>query len=197
VRQLQTALEEMRKQIEADKNAPREDAAQLKPCFVRIENLQAEIGRLRERLNQNQIRSPVKGRVLMRHRFTGECVSRAQTIFEVLEDDSLAVVLYLPQSHAEQLHVGDDVEVMIEPRRERVSVVVDRIGDRFEPPPKNLQRYYRGASHLLPVYLRPKYRYGDDSPLRLDCEVRLPQALFHTSPVSDAAADTTARSKNS
>ena len=189
VRQLQTALDEMRKQIAADKNAPREDDAQLKPFFVRIESLQAEMVRLRERLRQNQIRSPVTGRVLTRQRFTGECVARAQTIFEVLEDDSLAVVLYLPQSHAEQLHVGDNVEVMIEPRRDRVGLVVERISDRFEAPPKNLQRYYKGFTHLLPVYLRPKYRCGEDSPLRLDCEVRLPQQLFRTPNVSAAESD--------
>jgi multidrug resistance efflux pump len=115
----------------------------------------------------------VAGRVIRRLRFTGERVDGAGPILELLEDDSLLVVVYLPHSKATALRPGQQLTVVTDVGGRQVTCTVERIADRLEMAPPALVRYYNPNEVLLPVYLRP---LAADSALRLGGVVRLPRS---------------------
>jgi multidrug resistance efflux pump len=46
---------------------------------------------------RGEVRAPANGKVLKRHRYTGEGAEELQTQFTILEEDSLEIVLYVLQ----------------------------------------------------------------------------------------------------
>ena len=108
-----------------------------------------------------------------RLRFTGERVDGAGPVLELLEDDSLQVVVYLPHAKAAALKPGQQLAVVTDVGGRQVTCTVERIADRLEMPPPALVRYYNPNETLLPVYLRP---VSADPALRLGGVVRLPRS---------------------
>ena len=135
-----------------DNGSPR-----LGPILAQIELSKSEIGRLRQRIAQGQIKSPVNGRVSKRHRMIGESAKAGEVVIEVLEENSIQAVLYVPQSLVEDYEIGKAVEISLEPYAQKIQCTVDRFGDRFEVPPPSIERYYHVNQALLPVYLSPKH----------------------------------------
>jgi multidrug resistance efflux pump len=167
-------LEERTDQIRARRT---DGTDQLRPYVTRIESLQGQIARVRERLQEGEIHSPVDGVVVERRAFAGEYAAEGNVILSVLEDGSTEVVLYMPQDAAVHLAQGDEVEVLIQPRRQAVSCKVVRVGHLFEVPPPHLERYYFTRQKLLPVHLQPREsRIGEDE-LRVGEVATLPYEL--------------------
>jgi multidrug resistance efflux pump len=167
IAKLQEALEELKKRMEqADglmKKSGRMSAGmaengaeQLKPCHLRIEVLQAERARLKERLDEGLVRAPCNGLVLKVNRFPGERCKTGEPLLTLLEEGSVHVVLYLPQSASALVAEGDEVSLVVDPYPQTLRCTVSRLGDRFEPAPEHLKRHYREGQKLLPVYLQPK-----------------------------------------
>jgi multidrug resistance efflux pump len=174
---METAVAELKKRAELYQKADSELQRRCKPQLVRIETLQGELARLRERLQQGEIRSSVNGRIVRIHRFAGEYAETGQEILEILEDGSLEIALFLPQHRINQWKKGDEVRLRVEPQAESVSCVVTRIGDELEAAPPSIRRYYRSDARLVPVYLRPKEAVAGNRGLRLGSEVRLPYII--------------------
>ena len=136
----------------ADNGSPR-----LAPILAQIELSKSEISRLRQRIGQGQIKSPVNGRVSKRYRMIGESAKAGEVVIEVLEENSIQAVLYVPQSVIEDYEVGKEIEISLEPYQQKIHCTVDRFGDRFENAPSSIERFYHINQALLPVYLNPNH----------------------------------------
>ncbi len=175
VEKLEAAVEEMRTRAALTDSSADDLGKQFRPQLVQIETLQSELTRLRGKIEQGQLRSPVNGRVMRMRRFTGEYSDTSEPLLDVLEDNSLEVVLYLPQAQANRLEPGTQVNVRVVPSAALLPCTVHRLGDQFLAPPENLERHFRAHQRLLPVYLRPEHDRVETSALRLGSEVRLPR----------------------
>lgn len=172
IEKLRSALAELKQRVTlANEQLDEEDG--LKPKLIRIEVIEGQMSRLREKMATGRVRSPVAGRVIRRLRFTGERVEAARPVLELLEDDSLQIVVYLPHAKAAALRLGQPLNVVTDAGGRQVMCTVERIADRLEMPPPALVRYYNPNEILLPVYLRP---LASDSALRLGGVVRLPRS---------------------
>lgn len=187
VNKLKTAVGQLRARSEPAPDQQDEVVRELQPQLARLKNLQARLPRLRAQVEQGKIRSPVGGRVVKRNIFVGEYADKAKTVVEVLEEDSLEIVLYMSQRRASRLTVGNSVPLTIEPNVGAVMCHVVRVGDRLGPVPEELGRYYRSGENLLPVYFQPQYDQRDNIVLRLGTEVKLPHTWNDTASQSGLA----------
>lgn len=151
---------------------------QLKPALARIQALLAEKSRLRDSLNQGEVRSPTNGTVIRTQRLAGERCQPTDTLVNLLEDDSLEVVLYLPQEASTRFAPGDQLRVTMEPYSRRLTCTVLRLGDELEPAPESIKRHYREGQRLLPAYLQPEAADVDWMALRVHAVVALPADLW-------------------
>ena len=135
--------------------ADNDGSARLKPILAEIELTQSKISRLRERIDQGQIRAPVSGRITKRHSLTGEATRLGETVIEILEDNSVEAVLYVPQKIVDEFVVGNEIEITLEPYDQPLRCTISRFGDQFESAPKSIERFYKVNQPLLPVYLSP------------------------------------------
>lgn len=149
-------------------------STRLKPLLSQIDLTKFQIDRLREKVEQGKIKSPVTGRVSKRHRLTGESAKANEVVIEILEDNSIEAVLYLPQKVVDEYEVGKVVEVSIEPYRHSLQCRVDRFGDQFETAPPTIERFYQVNQPLLPVYLTPLHDTSDMLAARVGGTVKRP-----------------------
>jgi hypothetical protein len=146
----------------------------LQPLLAELRNLESEQARLRDELERGQIRAPVNGTVLKRHRFTGEGAEQFQTLFTILEEDSLEIVLYVPQPRIDEFETHQTLHVSLPPFRDQVACRVIRFGDENVPPPAHLQRHFAHQAKLLPVHLLPAEGRLDHARVQLGAVVQLP-----------------------
>lgn len=123
--------------------------------LARLRALQADFEKVSTLETAGEIRAPAAGRIIRRAHFTGEYVRPADVVFELLEEGSLAAVLYVAQACGDQFQPGKTIELVVQPHAERQSFVVSRVGDRMAHPPVSISRYYRTNQSLLPVYAVP------------------------------------------
>lgn len=162
--------------------SPASDAgtSQLKPLLAKIEQIQSEISRLRERIDQGQIKAPVSGRITQRLCLTGEAASEREPVLEILEDNSIEAILYVPQTITDEFAVGADIEIRLEPYDRPVRCTVTRLGDRFEPAPSSISRYYSTDQYLLPVHLKPHSEFNQLFAMRVQGTVKRPYQWHKT-----------------
>ncbi len=147
---------------------------QLKPHLVRVDNLQAERARIQEKLELGQVKAPVSGIVLKRHRFVGETCKLSEPLVTILEEGSLHVVLYLPQKLSATYQAGQHVDLQLAPYAEPLPCTLERLGHRFEPAPEHLKRHYAAGQHLRRAYLQPRPDTAHWLALRVGSVVKLP-----------------------
>ncbi|WP_283435208.1 HlyD family secretion protein [Neorhodopirellula lusitana] len=174
------AVSEMKKRVEIYDQFADDASATIQPAILNISNLQAELVRLREVVQQGQICSPVNGTVVKVRRYAGDYANVSETVMEILEDATIEPVLYFSQDNADQMRVGDEVEIDVRPGQERLRCRITRVGEQLEYAPPNIERYYRKNEKLLPVYLQPYEAKGVDSLLYLGSEIHLPRFSFAT-----------------
>lgn len=150
------------------------DRDRLRPHQRRLEQLQSQLNQSRELLRRGEIRAPDSGRILKVRRFAGEFTPEGESAFEILVDGSLGATLYVPQGDSAWYQPGKVLDVAIVPNRQLTRCEVVRIGDQLEPPPKNLEPYYRKDQRLLPVTMRPVRGNSEPEILKLGAEVGLP-----------------------
>ena len=115
------------------------DEAQLKPLLARLEELQGEIGRLREKKMQGILRAPFSGKVVSISGHVGELCSEDRSLVELLENHSLGIVVYIEQTQLDEFAVGHHVNVMLGNSGEELRCEVVSIGYRYEDPPLPIQ----------------------------------------------------------
>ena len=146
----------------------------LQPLLAELRNLESEQGRLRDELARGQVRSPVNGIVLTRHRFTGEGAEHLQTLFTILEENSLEIVLYVPQQRIAEFQADQTLEVSLPPFQDHIACRIARLGDENVSPPSHLQRHYAHQAKLLPVHLLPTDGRLENPRVQLGAVVQLP-----------------------
>jgi len=145
---------------------------QLKPILAKIEMTKSEIRRLREKLELGQLKAPCDGKITQRLCLSGEPTKASVPVAEILKNNSVEAVLYVPQTHTDKYQPGDRVEVILDPYPEPMGCVVDRIGESYEPAPRNIARFYSYQQFLLPVYLKPDSASQRWMALRLNGTIR-------------------------
>lgn len=148
----------------------------IQPTLARIENLQAELQRTRDMIQQGDIRAPAGGRIVRTHRFAGEYAEPTTPVVELLVDGSTELVLYLPQSRAEEFPIGRSVTVNVNPANTNVACQVHRVALEMKKAPESLARFYQNDETLLPVYLRVTDWGSTEGELTLGSQLRLPRA---------------------
>lgn len=174
VEKLKSRLGELKKRVDLSTGMVADGTPQLKPLLAKIDMLQGESERVRERLEQGQVKAPADGIVVHRPRLVGERCVANEPLLTILQDGSLEVVLYLPQQTALQFARGDDVNVIIDPYPSPIGCTVTRCGNTLISAPQHLERYYRSGEHLLPVFLRPDKEQMRWTALRIGGLVKLP-----------------------
>lgn len=174
VERLELAVAELRKRTETDES-DHKGAELLQPKLVRIEQLQAAIGRARDRLRQGTIRAPAGGRVLTIGRQVGEYVEQNTAVVELLDEQSLEITLLVRQVQTAGYRLGESIDVEVAPFQGRLTCAITRIGDEYQPAPPQIETQFRHGERLLPVLLRPAAPTEGNVPLRLGSEVRQPR----------------------
>ncbi|NND98139.1 MAG: biotin/lipoyl-binding protein [Pirellulaceae bacterium] len=148
----------------------------VQPTLIRIENLQAELKRTREILQQGAIRAPADGRIIRTHRFVGEYADSTTSIAELFVDGSSELVLYVPQHQVQEFPIGRVVTLHVDPINQKVKCEVRRVAMEMRTAPDALANHYRDHQSLLPIFLSPCDSDGLPSWITLGSEVRLPRS---------------------
>lgn len=174
---LRDSVEILRLRAETGPREP-EDAQQalLKPLLAKQKQIESEIRRVQERLLEGTLHSPMRGTVIARHSLSGESVSTNQPLVEILEQDSLEVVLYVPAAFADDLIPDQILEVAVEPGHRLLKCRVTRRENRLVKPPESLGPHVSGNDWLLPIHLKPLPGYGPQLELHVNSVVKLPYA---------------------
>jgi len=141
---------------------------QLKPFKLKIEHAGSQIERVKSKIKLGTIASPISGTILKSHKRVGERCLSTTSLFSIIEEGSVYVTLYVTQENTYDFKLGDQVE-LYSPVGD-VTCEVTKIGDRYEPAPASIKRFYKISQHLLPVDLVPNEEYD----LRYGATVKLP-----------------------
>ena len=171
---IQEALKVLKSRAEAAAEIPRLGKEQVEPLVAKVDMLLNETDRIREWLAQGDLRAPVAGKVLHRHRPAGECVLSHEPLFSVLEDASLEIELFLPQEMTATYEVGDTIKMRIEPFEQLVPCTVTAVGSEHRTPPANIEVFYRKDVKLLPIRLRPAAPFANDRRMSVGAVAKLP-----------------------
>lgn len=171
---IQQAILVLKDRAEKAVASPRLGAEQIQPMIAKSEMLLNEISRLRSKIGQGDLRSPVNGTILRRHRPAGECIKSHDPLFSVLEESSLEIEVYLPQHMSGDYKIGDIVKLRIDPIEELVACEVVNIAAEHRRPPDHIEVFYRSNVHLLPVRLKPLDAFADGKKLSVGSIAKLP-----------------------
>lgn len=175
---VENALEVLKARAEKAADAPRLGAEQIKPLVAKVNLLLNETKRIREWMAQGDLRAPVNGIVLARHRPAGECIRSHETLFSVMEESSLEIELFLPQDMTATYDVGDTIDLKIEPFDRLVPCEVVAIGSEHRQPPANIEVFYRKSVKLLPVRVKPAAEFATDRRMSVGAVAKLPHFKF-------------------
>lgn len=171
---IQKSLKILKERAETAAGIPRLGSEQIAPLVAKVDMLLNETQRIREWIAQGELRAPINGTVLHRHRPAGECIKSHETLFSVMEESSLEIELFLPQEMTAEFSIGDTVELRIDPFEELVPCTVTAIGAEHRQPPENIEVFYRRSVRLLPVRVRPAPEYAGDSRMSVGAVAKLP-----------------------
>lgn len=171
---IQEALKVLKERAESAASIPRLGEEQVAPLVAKVNMLLNETERIREWIALGDLRAPINGKVLFRHHPAGECVKSHEPLFSVMEDASLEIELYLPQSMTSEFEKGDVIRLKIEPFDELVPCTVTSIGSEHRQPPSNIEVFYRKDVKLLPVRVRPPASFAKDKRMSVGAVAKLP-----------------------
>ena len=177
---VEQALEVLKDRAEKAADAPRLGSEQIKPLVAKIDLLLNETKRIREWMAQEDLRAPVNGIILSRHRPAGECIRSHETLFSLMEESSLEIELFLPQDMTATYEIGDTIELRIEPFENLVPCEVVSIGSEHRQPPANIEVFYRKAVKLLPVKVKPSAEFATDKRMSVGAVAKLPHFKFRS-----------------
>ena len=149
------ALEALRNRTAANAE-PTTSMVSLEPTKAQIESLKAELDRVCDEIREGELRAPVTGVVVRRHAAVGQQVTRQQVVFEIVDDASIRIELFVPQKSVNEFAAGSKLNLSLEPTSR--SLACEIVGSRncFEPAPLSIERFYSSHAALQPVILKPQ-----------------------------------------
>lgn len=174
VSQLAEAVHSLKRRVDTDRPIDPALNDQIKPSLVHIENLQSELSRVRQVLDQGLVTCPTNGCVTRILKYSGEYVDSTGAVVELLVDGSTEIILYLSQSASDQWSIGDQMDVRIEPANCNLDCEVVRLSPEMQRAPASIMRHYTTDDALFPVVVRPRDPKRIEH-LVLGSKVRLPR----------------------
>jgi multidrug resistance efflux pump len=150
----QQAVGDMRRRSEMFAALVDQMGDRLKPKLARVTALESQVERLRERVAQLDVRAPLDGMVLKRHRTFGERVAVNDPLLTLAVDATREAVLFLPESRSGLLEPGDEV-ALCGAGGVTLHGTVAFVGESLQPSPENIETFYRRGERLLAVHVRP------------------------------------------
>jgi multidrug resistance efflux pump len=147
---------------------------QLKPKYAKIEALKAERSRLEQYLSKGRLLAPSNGVVVKLHHFAGEHARTGDTLISFLEEGSMQVILFVPQTKSDSFEVGNMLDMVMEPYPNRLRGKIIRMGDQLEAAPEQIKRYYSAGQKLLPIHVQPDPETQRWMAFRVESVIKLP-----------------------
>jgi HlyD family secretion protein len=144
----------------------------LKPFFTRIELLLDQLSRLSSRQERGTITAPFAGRVLEIHALVSEYVKHDSPIIEILQDETLEVVIQVKQRDACKFTRGQIAEVKVPSYAKSLQCRVDRIGLRYNAFYQQAPTVHPESKNTLSIHLIP-LKQSDMAKLPVGAVVRL------------------------
>lgn len=167
--------EALKKRVEKNDKLLNEDAViagwkdQLRPLEEKIKALNNEIGYLRKIIEDGEVKSPANGVVVKKSHNFGEQVEYGKPVFQILEETSKNVIMYIPQNQSDKFVVGLQMDLIIVPDKKVVGTVT-KVGEKYELAPEQVKRFYKAGQHLLPVH----FKIDDNQEVKYGAVVRMP-----------------------
>ena len=139
----------------SDQTEPGIEFDQVRPVLQRIVQLQSELERIDEQLEEGTLRSTVEGVVVLPDLSTGRQIARLEPVMDVIDRDSLQITLFVPQDESVSFAPESQVRLQVEPHAEELECAVVSARQRFERAPEAIRKYYSSGEPLLPVRVRP------------------------------------------
>ena len=149
-----------------------------------IDSLTIKIEQLRERLSRGVVRAPVAGHVLERRRQTGEFVAKGESVVELVEEDSIAVDVFLTEDMAGEFNIGDEMTLEFNSTGQSLRCTVSKKAERLTEPPASIERHYRDHEQLVRMTVEPPSHVDVRQEFVLGAVVRVPVRLSQFNPFS-------------
>ncbi|QDT11853.1 HlyD family secretion protein [Planctomycetes bacterium K23_9] len=167
---------------------------QVKPVLVKIENLQAELARTQQILNQGVVKCPADARVTRINRYLGEQATASDGVVELLIDGSTEIVLYVSQRRNNRWAKGEEVKVLVSPYDTPLMCRIAHIGPEMRTAPPSIMRHYSADEALLPIVMRP-IDADQAGLLVIGSKVRLPRSMVAVRQNSSVPTDASTNSR--
>lgn len=175
IKQMQLSVNALKKHHELLKRGQQSELnSQIEPLLAKIDSIQSEIARLRDKIQKGLLLAPASGRVTKRMTLTGESIQLGESVIEIMEDDSTKAILYVPQENVRDFKVGARIAVELPPYDEKLECEIIRLGEQLEPAPLSIERHYSPNIVLCPVHLKPLSEYEQFMSLRINGTIKLP-----------------------
>ena len=106
IAKLTERLLELKKRVDFGSEMADDITPQLAPFVAKIEALQSERERLKQRLEQGELRAAADGLVIQRNLVAGEFCRTSDRVLTILEEGTLEVVLYVSQNKVDSFRAG-------------------------------------------------------------------------------------------
>ncbi|MDC0935012.1 HlyD family efflux transporter periplasmic adaptor subunit [Pirellulales bacterium] len=158
------------------KPTPERNEAQLEPWRVKIEQITAEITRLKRKRERGTVRAPFGGQVILVSGHPGEPCSVDRPLVELLDANSVAITIYVSPARVDRYPVGGRVQASVGNARALLTCQVVAIGPQYEASPLELFDEASRRRRLLPVYLSLPHDLPEDLALRAGEDVSIPRS---------------------
>lgn len=148
----------------------------LRPLQAKIEQLTAEIERLKLKQKRSALRAPFTGKVARVLGHKGEPCSVQRPVFELLDANSLEIVVQVEADRIERFPVGKEVTSLVGIHQVAFTCQVVAVGPRFEEQPLEPFETRAHPRRLVPVYLKLPRDLPAGLTLRDGETVRIPTA---------------------
>ena len=130
------------------------------------------------------VRAPVAGHVLERRRQTGEFVAKGESVVELVEEDSIAVDVFLKEDMAGEFNIGDEMTLEFNSTGQSLRCTVSKKAERLTEPPASIVRHYRDHEQLVRMTVEPPSHVDVRQEFVLGAVVRVPVRLSQFNPFS-------------
>ncbi|MEQ8837685.1 MAG: hypothetical protein RID07_12835, partial [Lacipirellulaceae bacterium] len=149
---LQSMISTLEKRLE---QAPSQeyDAALLGPIEAKVDQLTAQLERLRLKRERGAIRAPFAGKVVRVHGHVGEPCSFERPIIQLLDTGSFENQVNVEADRLVQFAVGEQIEALVGRAQSAVTCDIEAVGPKYEEIAP-LGTNSTARQKLIPVYLK-------------------------------------------
>ncbi len=146
---------------------------------TQVELVKQHLDEIDAMLKDSEVRATTRSRVLRQLSHTGEHLQPGEPVFDLVEVESVEIVLYVPQFATRDYPIGQQVVVSIPALQATSKFVVTGMSPEVTSPPSTLQNRYRANRGVASVRLLPNapqnQRYREELSRWIGAEVSTPR----------------------